>query len=578
MQQPCRLGFYAEGMSDVPLSPPPQEVASAALTLREWDILFSYTSYFEQPLTQPDFHRFAGQTVHSGLSAVTYYSNGFLAWNNGGVQLEPFDVDPEPYVKQDQATGQFPEGLTPYQTQCALHAVQQRFYEKRSLSSMSQALHQYLRAYLDPCELIAGGRTSIVYPVLTIHRNGVIQASFRVMNGPGDMSAQALIDEVLALPYTAADDLVLPPALLRLDIQQILSTRGKSRRERIKAATEFATMNQQIEQHQEHRHRPGADFGHLQVSLSALPKHQDIQCSLTMLVEMLFNAAEVLANTRRRARWGRWSQITYRQGDFWSGRPHVYLRSTLPHPEQAAELAAQHAEAFGQILARSTHLSPVQAGKELGPSLRLAEDYLSYVGRAASLSVYSAQGLRQHASPDPNGNELIYRLQAKADFADFMAGSYWQCEETALSHAQTVEELIANRERQTKLEHVARHPFNSGELNDWFTAVMDSYDLKGTREAIALNTALKLEKFKEERNSGRQHFQWVMAALLGVIAASTSGARNLVNIIWGFIGGPPLSEFAATAIAFLLTSAAIFGAYRIFVMRAPQRTSAQAEN
>ncbi|WP_146202827.1 hypothetical protein [Deinococcus irradiatisoli] len=410
---------------------PEQGALPSALVIRKWDILFSFTTYLEQPLDETDFYRIAGKTVSSGLAEVAYSSAGFLFWYTDSLQVKKFDLDLEPYTRQKQATIQFPTGLAPYQTQCALHAAQQRFHEQQTLSPMAQEGYAYFRAYLSPCELIISGRTSTLYPVITVHRNGVVQISFRALNAQNDTPVEVLIDKIMNLISTGTEDIFMPPALLGLDVEQILSSRSNSRKERSKAKRELASLGEKIRQHQEYRQYSEDGFEHLQVSVKALSINSGPQPSLAMVASMTINAIELLANKRSNRSKSR-GRAMHRQGEFGMWRHHVYIRTTVPHPETATEMAELYAEPFGKILFKSSSISSEFARKELGQQLRLAEDYLSYVGRAASLSVYSAQGIRQHKGFDPHDNELVYQLHAKADFADFMAGSYWQCEEVAL--------------------------------------------------------------------------------------------------------------------------------------------------
>lgn len=131
-------------------------------------------------------------------------------------------------------------------------------------------------------------------------------------------------------------------------------------------------------------------------------------------------------------------------------------------------------------------------------------------------------------------------------------------------HARTVEELINNRERQTFYDYASRHPFHYGELNDWFAVVQKSRNMDATRASIAFNTTLNLEKFKERRNFRRQQFQWLMAALLGVIAAGTSGGK-LVSLIWEGMGGTPQTEFLYAIMAMIVVASIFSVSYRVFV-------------
>ena len=245
----------------------------------------------------------------------------------------------------------------------------------------------------------------------------------------------------------------------------------------------------------------------------------------------------------------------------------MYLLSMRDQPEFVSEMMESYRTAFGSLLMRSSHVRADVAEKAVKESHRLMNDYLSYTGASLNLFVFGTHATSK--SDDPNANDLLFPLQSQVEYSEFIAGSFWQCEERALLHAHTVEELIINRVNQTELERMSRRAFNYGELNDWLVEVHRELDIDSTRAAIAQNTTLNLERFKEYRNFKRQQFQWLMTSIAGLIAAAITGGK-LGEVLWEGFGGPPQPELRYILWAFGIVLLLFIVLYKIFIV--PLRT------
>ncbi|WP_221090912.1 hypothetical protein [Deinococcus aquaedulcis] len=549
-----------------PLSVSLGKSTADVLIWSDWDIIFAYTTYFTGAIQHDHFMQLAADVVQSGLAVVSHYSEGFLIWKSQSIHAEPFDIHREPFVRPRTVEFTFPDGLGPYQMQCALHAAQMRFFEHHYVSPMVAKELLYFKAFLEPCELKTEGKHIRLYPSLTVHQNGVFQMHFRLMSNGNLISTRELIDDFLNSSMAVATDILVPPALMKLDGRKLIFEDDyyESRRS---ALRQWRRLENLIAR-SVNRVEGGPDsFDHDLISLDPEGKGEGAPMSLTTVTTMLSNALTTLLNQPRmgwRYRLLGPKKARYEQGEFWRGTPNVYLLSVRNHPLTASDIHSRYAAELGHIMSRSKDIPGPHAQKHLGESLRSAEDYLSYTGQALNLFVYSRSGRDGYEGDDPNANELIYALQSHVDLVDFINGSLWQCEERALLHAHTVEELITNRKRQTLYDYASRRPFHFGELNDWFTEVQKAHNIEATRAAIAFNTTLNLEKFKERRNFKRQQFQWLMAALLGVIAAGTSGGK-LVSLFWEGAGGLPQSELRYALVAMTVVAMVFLAAYKGFV-------------
>lgn len=374
----------------------------------DWNIIFSYMTYFNRQIEHDHFMQLAADVVQSGLAAISHYSEGFLIWKSSKINAEYFDIERESFVRMESAKFTFPEGLNPYQMQCALHAAQLRFFDHRHLSPMVAKEMLYFRAFLDPCELKIQGRILRFYPHITVHQNGVFQMHFRMISGGSLVSTREFINDFLNSPMSPADDILLPPALMRLDGRKLLFGDEYYDR-RITRLHEWSRLEDVIDKFTFYAEGEPDSFSHNFISIDPEGKSKGPPVSLTTLTVMLGNALETLLNQPRMG----WKyqflgpkKARYTQGNFWSGVPAVYLLSMKDHPYMASEIHEKYASDLSHIMIRSKDIPTTHAGKHLGESLRLSEDYLCYSGTAVNLFVYSRSGIEDHDETDPNAKWL----------------------------------------------------------------------------------------------------------------------------------------------------------------------------
>lgn len=536
----------------------------------DWDIVFSYTSYFNRQIDHDAFMQLVGDVVQSDLAVISHYSEGFLVWKSSAVKVEQFDIDWEPYTTSKSIDIKLPEDLNSYQAQCAFQAIQQRFYENNILSTKSQENMVYFRAYLDPCILDFENYSVTCYPSITVHKNGVFQTHFRIISNGKSITTGRLIDDFINIPTKVATNILVPPALMKLDGRRYLWDLAETARQRRRVPNKIKILNELISKSIVDIDGGEDSFDHKLVSVNPENLEDGVKISMMLINDMISNSLELLLNPTKNG----WylnlipkKKQKYERGNFWSGRPTVYLLSMRGQPEFVSEMMESYKTAFGSLLMRSSHVRADVAEKAVKESHRLMNDYLSYTGTSLNLFVFGTHALSK--SDDPNANDLLFPLQSQVEYSEFVAGSFWQCEERALLHAHTVEELIINRVNQTELERMSRQAFNYGELNDWLVEVHKELDIDSTRAAITQNTTLNLERFKEYRNFKRQQFQWLMTSIAGLIAAAITGGK-LGEVLWEGFGGPPQSELRYVLCAFGIVLLLFIVLYKIFIV--PLRT------
>lgn len=536
----------------------------------DWDIVFSYTSYFSRQIDHDAFMQLVGDVVQSGLAVISHYSEGFLVWKSSAVKVEQFDIDWEPYATPKSIDIKLPEDLNSYQAQCAFQAIHQRFCESNILNTKSQESMVYFRAYLDPCILYFESYSVKCYPSITVHKNGVFQTHFRIISNGKSITTGRLIDDFINIPTKVATNILVPPALMKLDGRKYLWDLAETLRERLRVPKKIKILNELISKSIVDVEGGEGSFDHKLVSVNPENLEDGVKISMMLINDMISSSLELLLNPKKNGWYSKLTpkkKLKYERGNFWSGRPTVYLLSMRDQPEFVSEMMESYRTAFGSLLMRSSHVRADVAEKAVKESHRLMNDYLSYTGASLNLFVFGTHATSK--SDDPNANDLLFPLQSQVEYSEFIAGSFWQCEERALLHAHTVEELIINRVNQTELERMSRRAFNYGELNDWLVEVHRELDIDSTRAAIAQNTTLNLERFKEYRNFKRQQFQWLMTSIAGLIAAAITGGK-LGEVLWEGFGGPPQPELRYILWAFGIVLLLFIVLYKIFIV--PLRT------
>lgn len=241
--------------------------------------------------------------------------------------------------------------------------------------------------------------------------------------------------------------------------------------------------------------------------------------------------------------------------EFWTGRPHVHIVRFRGQCNTASANEAHHGADFGRILCRAAGLDDAEARSFLPKDARMFEDFGAYVSSAASLWVWSKNGLsEQKAFMDANRGNLIYERQVLAELLEYGYMLHRRLYQRVETFATTAE-VIAARKEILRLRRVMREASHSGEIrslldNGWSAMGLPELisDIKSGLELRALETT-SMENLRTVRVG------WALTTVFGFVAVPAL-AEQLVKPIWKLtpfhLFGDALTTVVSDAIAVVL--------------------------
>lgn len=192
----------------------------AKLLVHEWQILYSYASYFESPL--PPLADIAANIVRHGIAESAYVSDGEAWWSTGDpcivseigrqrkIEHGPVTVQ----LRADRtATVNLPRiHLHSYALNTILDAAQLR-YQELFLFGETAVVPRYVRAYLGMFTFNDGERQLNCYPQLKIFETGPVVLYFRCFSPSEPQSVPELLAEYINARLTAFKRVMVPPGI-----------------------------------------------------------------------------------------------------------------------------------------------------------------------------------------------------------------------------------------------------------------------------------------------------------------------------------------------------------------------------
>jgi len=234
-------------------------------------------------------------------------------------------------------------------------------------------------------------------------------------------------------------------------------------------------------------------------------------------------------------------------GNYWSGRPHIYLTRFDDQRETARENEEAHGVAFGSILSRVSISNPELALRYLPKDSRSFPDYSAFITSAATLWVWSLSGLRQQEPwADPNRGHLIYEHQATAEILEYGYMIHRSLLEW-INCCYKADEVLLSHRALLELDQGLGEVSHFGEIrellnNGWRELGLET--LKGRiKEALSIREA---ETILAERRV-TERIGRTLSILFGLVAVP-SLADKVLRPLWELLGlYRPLSD------AFFLT-------------------------
>jgi hypothetical protein len=415
----------------------------------------------------------------------------------------------------------------------------------------------HLRAYLGKFLLTGStpeGRKYVVntYPVITAYITGVLIVELRVIGPPSSVALKDFIDRAVNLCNIRFAKILTSQGFSSYATRAYyaITTKpnffGRMRLVWMQSGHDLA-----IEQQSEVQKDEAFSFELAPLSIARGEVLRD-------LAKTIFTVASFILSERSSALSFviRGRKPLLNLGQYWSGRPYVYLIRFEDQGATASSNQIQHAEDFGRILARTVAIDEKRAATVLPNDLRLFEDYSAFLNRAVVLFVWPLQGLEERGEkPDLNHGDLIYQRQVVGETLEYGYMLYRSFYHRAGSLSRSSETSRVRRDAlnlRIKMDEAT----HAGELRDLLKEGWARFGLPelilDTKEALSLQ-----DEFNRNKQSVRTaRIGWSLTSIFGFLAIPEL-AEKVIEPLWRLhplymSSDPTMVKLAAYAISVVL--------------------------
>ncbi len=391
--------------------------------LQEWEIWHTYSTYIES--TYVDLADCAERFVEVGLAEFAILRSGESFWRTPegvgrGTSNVESDIVSGGYtyqLKLNKGVEHKPKGFA---LEAFGQAMQFLAGEQIVLGPESSLSPPYLRAFLGKIVLISeteeDSHTLNIYPVLLMYATGVLIVELRMIGPNHATELTDFITSGVNLFRHRFDRIEVSPGLSRE------ATRAYYRSGRRWNIWLRPFLLQGQKRHNLAVMQRTAEHKDDSFSFQMAPLSSTEPQTLRDVALTIFHVAAFLSK-RPREGWDfvlRGQNTTPALGEYWSGRPHVHLVRFDGQAETAQDNEKRNYRMFACILQRVPPSAQVSRATTLPQSLRLFDDYGTYVNSAMSLWVWSRRGLRrERPRMDPNRGNLIYERQLVIELLEY---------------------------------------------------------------------------------------------------------------------------------------------------------------
>ncbi|MHB8652348.1 MAG: hypothetical protein ACYDA9_00560 [Terriglobia bacterium] len=514
----------------------------ASLEIYEWEIWHTYSSYLQ--VQHVDLGFAAWQLVESRVALFAALWDGRTYWSSGmDVGSGKAVMDRDPYADHATFTHVPDPGCTVPLAGFALEAWGQackfRFSEQRVFGEDRPLPPPYVRVFLGQCDLISKGSPPScvrLYPVLLIYDSGVVLLELRTISPERPTPLDQFVsnsENMFQQPFARIE---VPPGLAKL------ATRAYYHSQQLRfdrrALLLWLERRHDLAVDQLTRRQKAGDFTFDLAPLSGADGDHPCEYLHTFALTLFQTVAFVLGRSRRGLAFVMLGpKRTPELGDFWSGRPHMYLTRFAGQRDTATENHLCHGEAFGCIFLRVPNAEGAIAKRYLPEDARIFEDYSAYISSHATLWVWSRNGIDQNFRwADPNRGHLIYERQAVVELLEYGYMLHRGLLERIDTYADA-DDVMAARKEVLRLQQHMEEVSPSGEIRDLLHRGWDQMGVPKLLSRIQEGLGLRETETRTVEARSAARAGQALTILFGLMAVPAL-AGQVIQPLWELLNIP----------------------------------------
>lgn len=533
------------------------------LELQEWEVWHTYSTYLD--CRSIDLLGGAVNLVKSGVAECVVSSTGRAFWQSDRTVAQGrFTAEVEDETGKGMFTCTPEDKSQKLPTRFAIEAMGQTaqfaLAKRRLLGEEHSFADASIRAYLGKIVVVgvdadkSTGELNL-YPVLVAYQSGVLVLELRMIGATDPMPLSDFINYVVNIPRIRLTKALVNPGLA------CTATEAYYRSSRVSFFNRFGVAWSQILHNQAVEQRT-TEVDDEAFSFRLSPWSGETDSFRSIALSIFHTCAYLVAGPRSGLSFLlRGPKVPPSLGQFWSGRPHVYIIRFGDQRETASENNQVHADAFYSILSRTPNFA-----RSLPQDLRLFEDYSAFVSSSSSLWAWSKQGLKREADQtEANRGNFIYERQMLMEMLEYgymlHRGLYHQVE-----NFRSTDEVMGARRYLLELRLRMRESSQSGEIRELLEAGWVALGLPTLISEIDAGLALRESEMRSADTMRATRVGWVIAIVFGIVAIPGL-ADQVVTPAWHVlklhsVGDPDtmklLSAGIATCVILMLLTAVLW--------------------
>ena len=542
------------------------------MQLIEWEIWHSYSTYLNEQ--KINLEHASKILVDSEMALCSMHRDGRTYWQSGkGTQsgqtkiiLDSKQMNAKIMLETD--SGQQGE-FASFAQEAWYQSANLRFKEMRLFGNPSSLPPPYIRVYLGQCNLLSehDKQKIICYPIIKLFESGILLVEFRTISSNSKISLEDFISRYVNLCTETFKKIEVPPAVVKYATYAYYQCIGKNIPFHLRVGAVYLRKQHNLAVDEITRESEKGDFTFKFAPLSKLDSEDAFE-NLSSLATTLFHTISYLLSTPRTGidYILRGQKKLVEVGDFWVGRPHVYIVRFEKQKETAKENEAIHQADFGRILSRIMLDDRETAISYLPKDSRLFNDFNAYINKSVSLWVWSNCGIRnQKDCADQNRGHLIYEHQTVIELLEYGYMLHRSLYERSSRYSNTDDVLIA-RKNLIGLKHEMREASHFGEVRDMLISGWSKMGVPELQESIKESLSVKEAETSIVEARGIKRFGLMLTILFGILTVS-SVAKELVGPIWDALGfwrpqNEAGSKIFMIVISTLFVSLVVFGLFK----------------
>jgi len=539
--------------------------------LIEWEIWHSYSTYLSEQ--KINLEHAAKILVDSGMALCSMHRDGRTYWQSGkGTQSGQTKIilDSKQMIAKiilETDSGQQGE-FASFAQEAWYQSANFRFREMRLFGNSRSLPPPYIRVYLGQCNLLSGydKQRIICYPIIKLFESGILLVELRTINPNSKISLEEFISRYVNLCTEAFKEIEVPPAVAKYATYAYYQYARENIPLHLRVGTVYLRKQHNLAVDEITRESEEGDFTFKFAPLSKLDSENAFE-NLSSLATTLFHTISYLLSTPRTGidYILRGQKKLVEVGDFWVGRPHIYIVRFEKQKETAKENEAIHQADFGRILSRTMFDDRETAINNLPKDSRLFDDFNAYINQAVSLWVWSKCGIRKQKDwADQNRGHLIYEHQTVVELLEYGYMLHRSLYERSSRYSNADDVLIA-RKNLIGLKYEMREASRFGEVRDMLTSGWSQMGIPELQKSIEESLSVKEAETLMAEARRRNNLGIMLTILFGIFAVP-SVAKEFVGPLWDLFGfwRPPTEAVSKIFMIFvsmsiLFISLVIFG-------------------